>query len=229
MSNVLHLNLLNPHERKSSSPVRARILLPVGAGICLAFVLLWGTFVGVQYAFVSSQCRAAEDKIASLEPTHTASERIKAQYRLLQASEEQFGYYLNGRCARGELLRQLAYATPEGVTLTALKIPPPPEQNLRPPPGSKQPPLQGPTETSEKVELRLTGLAQTEQDVFQFMNALKGSGFTNLVVIAEHPEKPEDASPRVLAFRQESPFAANGRRDVFFDIVYTLKPRVFVK
>lgn len=228
MSNALHLNLLNPHERKSPSPVRARILLPVGAGICLAFVLAWGVLVGIQYAFVINERGSVRTEIAAIESAHAASEKVKSQFRNLQASEEQFDYYRNGRCTRGELLRRIAYAVPEGVTLTALKIPPPPDQNLRPPPGSKQPPLQGPTETSERVELRLTGLAQAEQDVFQFMNALKDSSFTNHVVIAEHADKPENVSPRVLAFRQESP-AANGRRDMFFDIVYTLKPREFVK
>jgi len=226
---AFHLNLLTPHERKSSSPVRARILLPLIAGIGLAFVVAWGAFVGLQLAYVSSQADGIRSEMDALHGEHAVVAQLKSKFRNLQTELEQYSYYMNGRRPRGELLRRLAYAIPESVTLTALTLPPPPEQNLRPPVGSKQPPLQGPTETSERAQLRLTGVASSEQDVFQLMTALRSGEFTNDVIIVEHPASPADESPRVFAFRQDAATRPDGRQDVFFDIAYTIKPREFVK
>jgi len=225
---AFHLNLLNPHERRSSSPVRAKILLPLIASICLVFMLGWVTFVSIQLAFVKASENAVTEQISELSAEHAVVAALKTRYRNLQAGVEQFAYYGNGRVARGELFKRLATAVPEGITLTSLSMPPPPDQHLRPPIGTQQPPLQGPTETSERAELRLVGLASAEQDVFQLMNALKGEDFTNLVVITERTANPADESPRVHAFRQGSPAAGTGA-GVYFDIAYTLKPREFVK
>jgi len=221
---ALHLNLLTPHERKSASPVRARIILPIIAGICLVFVLGWAVLVGIQLTYASSRSESVEAQITALSGEHALVTALKARYRNQLAEKEQFDYYANGRVTRGELFKRLAYAIPEGITLSALSLPPPADQRLRPPPGSPQQALQGPNETSESVQLRLAGTANAEQDVFQLMNALKGDAFTNLVVIAERPTPPAPESPRVVAFRQVA-----GQQGVYFDLVYELNPRRFVK
>lgn len=230
-ANVLHLNLLNPHERRSSSPVRAKILLPIGAGLCFVFVLIWVLLLTTQVVIANSRLGSVRGTIASLQGDHARFEALRAQFRDLQAEADQYAYYGRGRRRYGELLRLLAYALPDGVTLTALTLPEPKKQDLQPPPGSKAPPLQGPKETDEPAELRLTGLAHSEQDVFQLMRNMRDETFTNWVVITEHSArtKAQDESPRVIDFRQEQPTQPNGRRDVYFDIAYTLKPREFVK
>jgi len=227
---ALHLNLLNATERRSTSPVRARVLLPVIAGFVMLFVLLWGGFVGIQLAVVKSKISSVRSAIDREASKTAESQALKAKPATLQADSDQYDFYLHGRQKRGELLKRLAYAIPESVTLTALVIPPPPEQVLKRPLGSKLPPLQWPTQTVERVELRLTGLAEREQDVFKLMQELEGNAFTGLVSIVKHQsdvKKGQQESPRVLAFRQEAPTA--GHRGVFFDIVYDINPREFVK
>jgi len=226
MSRALHLNLLNPYERKSSSPVRAHIILPAVTGICLGFIVLWVLLDFVQLAILAIANGRVTDEIDTLSTRHSIVSSVKSRYRDLQAEVSQFSYFANGRVPRSELIAHLAYAIPEGITLTSLSIPTPPDQKLRPPPGSKEPPLQGPKETFERTELRIAGNASTEQDVFQLLNALKGDAFTNLLVIVERPKPPQRESPRVVSFRQNSFGKTDG---VFFDLIYDLKPREFAK
>jgi len=226
---ALHLNLLNPAERRSAAPVRAHVMLPVCAGLVTAFVLLWGGFVGIQLALVNVRIARTHAVLDAQAAQIAECDALKARLAVLQAEADQFAAYVHGRRTRGELLKQLAFAVPDGITLTSLALPPPPEQGLTPPPGSRLPALQGPTQTVERAELRLTGLARGEQEVFRLMRELEGPSFTGLVSIVKHPTGTAEESPRVLAFRQEAPQTPSGRRDVFFDIVYDLAPREFVK
>jgi len=195
----------------------------------MLFVLLWGGFVGVELAIANYKVDKVKAAIAQKSGLASLSDAWLDKLKTAQAEAEQYDYYLHGRKARGELLKQIAFAIPEGISLTALQIPQPPGQELRRPLGSRLPPLQGPTQAVECVELRLTGLAQREQDVFQMMRAFEESALTGMVAIVKTPASGQRESPRVLAFRQEAPQPGTGRRDVFFDIVYDLKPREFVK
>jgi len=210
---ALHLNLLNPMERRSASPVRAKFILPVVAGLVMLFVLVWGGFVGIQLVIATSKVDSIRSAIVREANRTAETEALKAKSANLQAEIDQYAFYLNGREKRGELLKRLAFAIPDGITLTSLAIPPSPEQ--------------GATQAVERIELRLIGLAGREQDVFKLMQALEGNAFTGLVSIVKHPDVGQLESPRVLAFRQEAP--TDGHRNVFFDIIYDLKPREFVK
>jgi len=113
---ALHLNLLTPHERKSASPVRARIILPIIAGICLVFVLGWAVLVGIQLTYASSRSESVEAQITALSGEHALVTALKARYRNQLAEKEQFDYYANGRVTRGELFKRLAYAIHAGET-----------------------------------------------------------------------------------------------------------------
>jgi len=225
---ALHLNLLNPQERHSSSPVRAKMLLPIIGGSLLAFVLIHAVILGIEYAIVSSRVSSLRASIAAITAENNEISALKATYRNLQAEADQFDFYVHARCARGDLLRRLAFAIPDGISLAELSIPAPPDQQLRPPLGAATPPLQGPTQTVERVELRLKGLAKSEQDVFKLMGTLRDKEFKDLVMISEKNGDPENESPRVLSFKQESKLNG-GQRGVYFDIVYLIKPREFVK
>jgi len=226
---ALHLNLLHPSEQHSMSPVRLRVLLPVIAGSVAFFVLLWGAFVGIELAMIKSKVAAINSAIGQKSGEAALSGAWVDKLKNATAEADQYAFYLHGRQTRSELLKRIAFAIPEGVTLSTLQLPPPPEQELRRPLGSKLPALQGPTQTVECVELRLSGLAQSEQDVFQMMRAFESDAFTGLVSVVKHQIAGQKESPRVLAFRQEAPQLGTGRRDVFFDIVYDITPREFVK
>jgi len=226
---AFHLNLLNPSERCQVSPVRAHLILTVITNCVMGLVLLWGGFIGIQLAIVRMKISSTREAIAKHASKTAEGETLKSKLQDLQAEGDQYAFYCNGRQPRGELLKQLAFAVPDGIVLTSLTIPPPPAQTLTRPPGSKLPPLQGPTQSVEHVELRLTGLALRENDVFQLMRTLEGNAFTSEVCVAKGTSPGGRESQRVLDFRQEAPQAGNGRRNVFFDIVYDLKPREFVK
>jgi len=225
---TFHLNLLNQADQKAPKDERKRIFSMIVASFVLLAICVWCGFIAIQYSITNGRLKELNAKIGDLAKEEAECEALKAKLTDQQSESDQQDYYLHGRQVRGELLKKLAYAMPEGVTLSAMAIPEPPDQGLRRPPGSILPPRQGPTGTTERVELRLTGLATREQDVFQLMQALEGESFTGLVVIVKSPEPNEQTSPRVLAFRQEAP-AETGRRNVFFDLVYDLNPREFVK
>jgi len=228
MSQALHLNLLNPLERKSSSPIRGKFMLAFATGLVFSVILLWALVLAVLLTIASCRVSSVEADIRVRQHQSKENDALKAKLVNSQAEIDQFDYYVNGRRTRGNLLRLIALAVPEGVSLTLMEIPEPGDQHLQPRPGVKAAPLQGPTETTERVELRLAGFAKSEKDVFHFMDTLKGSAFTNDLLIAENPSNVEDKSPRVLAFRQE--MAPSGERHgVFFDVIYLIKPREFAK
>lgn len=226
---ALHLNLLNPEVEETSSPndARTRVLLCVLAGFAALFMLLWAAFVSIQLAIIKGKISHVKSAVAREANQAAESTALKAKLVDLQAETEQYAYYAHSRQRRGDLFKRLAYAVPEGVTLSALVLPSPEGLAIRSRPGaaSALPPTQ--PSAVEPAELRLTGLAIREQDVFQMMQALEGNAFTGLVSIVRHPVTGEKESPRVLAFRQEAPTSA--RRGVFFDIVYDLTQREFVK
>jgi len=224
---ALNLNLLLPSEMKSAAPVRVKVMLPIAAGLVGGFVLLWGTFVGVQYLVLRGRIAAVQSEISSYNQQIAENEAQMQKFRDLQAEASQFAYYLNGRNRLGPLFEEMADAIPEGITLMRLEVPPQPPQELRLPTAMQTVALQGPTGGTERVELRLVGVARSENDVFEMMENLKRESLTGLVSVVERPRPGERESPRVLAFRQES--GAGDRRDVFFDLVYDLKPREFRK
>jgi len=229
-ANALHLNLLTEQDRLPPPSIQAKALLPVLSGAVLVGMIVWGVVVAVQLTSTESAVKRLRRNIAAHTAQNAESESVKAKCDDLQAEAEQFSYYVNGRRTRGDLLRKLASVIPTGITLNGLSIPPPPPQELRPPPGVPLPPLQGTTQKVERVELRLTGLAKSDADVLRLMDNLKESAFTNDIVIVEEAADESNKSPRVLAFRQESSQQGEDRRqDVFFDIVYELKPREFAK
>jgi len=224
---ALHLNLFNPAEQRATENTRKRVLFVFLAGLVLLVVGVWAVLVGVQLSACKGKIVDARTAIARLAKDSAESERLRSKFGDLQSEAEQYDFYCHGRQDRGELLKRLAFAVPETVSLTALTIPPPPKQVLRRPPGSKLPPPQGPTQTVERVELRLTGQAVREDDVFKLMRALEGNAFTGLVSIVKQPGVGERESPRVLSFKQDAP--VSGHRGVVFDIVYDIKPREFVR
>ena len=108
-SSSLHLNLLKPGEQLSSSPVRLRIMLPVGALLACAGLLVWWGILFTNLMMAKTQTSAIEDE-----------------------------YYKAGVRSVGEPLAQLAEVVPLRVQLRELSFTPPRPQVLLPP-GAKVP------------------------------------------------------------------------------------------
>ncbi len=196
----LHLNLLHASERKSSSPVRLRVMLPVFAALaCVGCLVWWGILAG-QLMLVRAQSNTLRQDLAAKKAEHGGILSQKADERNLQAELGQLKMYENGRRTYGGLFDRLAGVMPEGMQLMALEIPEPPVQNLLPPgakPGPKVKPLLGPTNTVEDVTLRITGRAENEKPVEAMMEALSSPTFADSLIAAQ---KEKDAD--VGAFRQ---------------------------
>ncbi len=227
----LHLNLLRDSERLSSSPVRVRVMLPILAALaCVGCLVWWGVLAG-QLMILRSQSSSLQSDLNAKKAEHADILRQMSAARDMQAELDQLTMYANGRKTYGELFRQFAEVVPEGVQLMSLDIPEPPVQQLLPPgakPGPKVRPLLGPTGTVERVALRIMGRTPRETPVEDLMKSLSGPAFTNSLIIAKGVP-PDQQSPRVRSFQQDSSPDARGARLLSFDIEYRCTERRFEK
>ena len=221
---AMHLNLLQESERLSSSPVRAKVLLPIISGLCLAAVLLWWVFLWLQLGLISTEAEELRASVTANQSAYAEVCKLKDEMGAKDAELGQFTGYVRGRRVWGEALAALAAALPEGIQLTALEIPEPPPQNLLPPPGIKLPPLLGPTNALEQVTLRIAGRTAREETLLKFLGAVKGEpSFTNVLVFAEGDAQ----SPRMRQFGQDATTDAEGNRAIVFDVEYRTPGRNF--
>ena len=217
-TSALHLNLLKEQEKLSSSPVRLRVMLPVGALLaCVGIAVWWGTLV-TQLMLAESQSAAIEDTLKAKGEAHAAIIRQMDLIRELRLQSEQLACYSNGIRRIARPLARLAEVMPLKVQLTELSVPPPPPMNLNPPKGKKGPPAWGPTGTVERARLLLAGRTTKETPVIGLMEALEDDEFRPLVT----PVK------KVKSFRQD---ASDGqkRKLLAFEIEYVMPERRFEK
>ena len=223
----LHLNLLREAERVSSSPIRFRVMLPVLALLACVGGVIWWTMLATQLLVMKAQVTALQGELSDNEKRHESILRQQSEARDKQATLDQLEMYSAARSVYGGALARLAEVVPQDVQLTRIEIPEPPPQNLLPPNG-KGAPAWGPTDTVERVTLRLMGRTTKDTPVVAFMNALEGADFADTLVIAK--DAPEqDVSPRVRSFRQDGAAGADGSRLLVFDVEYRCMPRRFEK
>ena len=227
----LHLNLLHASERQSSSPVRLRVMLPILALLgCAGCLVWWGVLAG-QLMLVKTQSASLRQDLAAKKAEHGGILRQMAAERETRSELDQLTMYAHGRRTYGGLFKQLANVVPENLQLLSLEIPEPPAQNLLPPgakPGPKVKPLLGPTGTVEAVSLRILGRTVKETPVEVMMKALEGVAFTNELLIVKGVP-PEQASPRIRSFHQDTSSSGEGARLLAFDIEYRCAERRFEK
>ena len=214
-----HLNLLKETEKVSSSPVRLRVMLPVGALLaCLAMLVWWGmTFT--QLLVARTQSATIEETLKTRGAAHAAIIQKMELIRELRLEAEQLAGYSNAVRHVGEPLARLAEAMPLKVQLTELNIPAPAPMNLNPPKGKKGPPLWGPTGTVERATLLLAGRTTKETPVISLMEAMTDPAFRQLVT----PVK------KVKSFRQDASDGAKARKLLAFEIEYEMPERRFVR
>ena len=225
----LHLNLLRDTEMMSSSPVRLRVMLPILALLLCVGCAIWWAILFMQLMLLNGQLATVRADLDGKKSAHSAILGEMAKVRDLQAELDQLVAYQHGRRVYGPLLAQLAEAMPTNVQLTAITIPEPPPQMLSNPKNPRQPPLLGPTNTTESVSLRLTGRTEKSAPVTVLMDTLAGDTFKDWLVI-DKTEVAAMQSPRVHSFRQEARVSEEtGHRLLAFDVEYRCQERRFEK
>ncbi len=214
-SSSLHLNLLKPNERLSSSPVRLRVMLPVGTLLACIGLLVWWGVVFTQLMMVKTQSNAIQEELDAKSKEHAEVIKQRDLARELKLQLEQLEYYKAGVRSIANPLAKLAEVVPLRVQLRELSVRPPAPQVLLPP--NVKIPLFGPTENVETQKLAIAGLTTKETPVVSLMESL-GSGFETLVT---HDRK-------INSFRQDNA-EAEGRKLLSFEVEYTMPERRFAK
>lgn len=217
-TSAFHLNLLAEGERLSSSPVRLRVMLPIGALLaCAAMFVWWGTLF-TQKLLASAQAESIRETLQSRGEDHAAVIREMELVRELRLQTEQLASYSNGVRHLAAPLARLAEVMPLKVQLTELIISRPPPLNLTPPKGKKGPPLWGPTGNTEQATLILSGRTTKETPVISLLEALEEPAFRSLIT----------TSKKIKSFRQDTSANA-GRNLLAFEIEYKMPERRFAK
>lgn len=214
-SSSVHLNLLRSGEVMSSSPVRLRIMLPVGALLACAGLLVWWGVLAAQLVLAKTQAQTVEEDLAAKNKAHAEAIRQRDLARELKLQLEQLDYYRGGVRAVGAPLAKLAEVVPLRVQLKELSVSQLRAQNLKPP-GAKVP-LLGPVENVETQKLVVAGLTTKETPVVSLMESLE-DGFEALVT----------SERKINSFKQDTA-EADGRRLLSFEIEYTMPERRFAK
>lgn len=210
-----HLNLLRTNEVLSSSPVRLRIMLPVGALLACAGLLVWWGILFTQIFIVKTQAHSIEEDLAAKNSAHSEAIQKRDLARELKLQLEQLEYYRSGVRSIGAPLAKFAEVVPLRVQLREMSITPPRPQVLLPP-GAKVP-LFGPTENVETQKLVIAGLTTKETPVVSLMESLE-SGFETLVT----------SERKINSFKQDSA-EMDGRKLLSFEVEYTMPVRRFAK
>ena len=91
-----HLNLLRQNEVLSSSPVRLRIMLPVGATLACAGLLVWWGVLFTQIILAKTQAQGIEDDLTAKNSAHAEAIQKRDLARELKLQLEQLEYYKSG-------------------------------------------------------------------------------------------------------------------------------------
>ena len=210
-----HLNLLRTNEVLSSSPVRLRIMLPVGALLACAGLLVWWGILFTQTFIAKTQAHSIEEDLAAKNSAHSEAIQKRDLARELKLQLEQLEYYRSGVRSIGAPLAKFAEVVPLRVQLKEMSITPPRPQVLLPP-GAKVP-LFGPTENVETQKLVIAGLTTKETPVVSLMESLE-SGFETLVT----------SERKINSFKQDNA-EMDGRKLLSFEVEYTMPGRRFAK
>ena len=224
----LHLNLLRPDEKASSSPVRLRVMLPIlSLLLCAACAIWWGGLF-MQGLILNGKVASARADLESKKTAHAAILAQMTDMRERQSQLDQLDAYKRGCHKYGGLLAKLAEVIPEEVQLTALTIPEPPPQMLSDPKNPKRPPLLGPTNTTESVQFRVSGRTAATASVTSLMEAIESDAFGKWIVVDKNKNAAARKKKRIH-IRQESRAGEDGVRMLAFDVEFRCKGRRFEK
>ncbi len=224
----LHLNLLRPDEKASSSPVRLRVMLPILSLLFCAACAIWWGVLFMQGLILNGKVASARADLESKKTAHAAILAQMTDMRERQSQLDQLDAYKRGCHKYGGLLAKLAEVIPEEVQLTALTIPEPPPQMLSDPKNPKRPPLLGPTNTIESVQFRVSGRTAATASVTSLMEAIESDAFGKWIVVDKNKNAAARKKKRIH-IRQESRAGEDGVRMLAFDVEFRCKGRRFEK
>ena len=210
-----HLNLLKGNEVLSSSPVRLRVMIPLGVLLACIGLLVWWGILFTQLFLAKAQIRDIEADLAAKNSAHAEAIQKRELSRELKLQLEQLEYYKSGVRAIGEPLAKFAEVVPLRVQLKEMTITMPRPQNLLPP-GAKAP-LFGPTDNVETQKLVIAGLTTKETPVISLMESLE-NGFETLVT----------SERKINSFKQDNA-EVDGKKHLSFEVEYTMPGRRFAK
>lgn len=215
-SSAYNLNLLHESERRSSSPVRMRVMLPLLLMLAaVALTVDWGVSV-TRKLLLDSKTQALQETIAARRREHAETLRQRAELTELELELSQLAAYSNGVRRVGKPLAQLAEKLPVNVQLCEIAVSALPPQNLQPP-KPRLPPLLGPRENCETQRVSFVGRAVSEKPLQDMLASLQDAAF------ADFP----GTGQRINSVRQEANAGADGRRLLSFEVEWTLPPRRF--
>ena len=216
-SSSLHLNLLKDTERLSSSPVRLRVMLPVGALFVCIGLTLWWAILFTQLLMVRTEAQSIDETLKAKSKAHAEAITRQDLVREMRQQLEQLTFYKNGVRAIGKPLAKLAEIMPLKIQMTELSFQSPP---LDPPPkpGQKVIPF-APLTNVETQRLVIAGRTTKETPVMALMESLDTPDFNHLVT----------KDKRVKSFRQDAAAGKNGQRLLSFEVEYTMPERRFAK
>lgn len=227
-SSNLHLNLLRPDEKASSSPVRLRVMLPILALLLCAACAIWWGVLFMQGLILNGKVASVRTDLEGKKTAHAAILAQMTDMRERQSQLDQLEAYKRGCRKYGGLLAKLAEVIPEEVQLTALTIPEPAPQMLSDPKNPKRPPLLGPTNTTESVQFRISGRTAATAAVTSLMEAIESDAFGEWIVVDKNKNAAARKKKRIHV-RQESRAGEDGVRMLAFDIEFRCKERRFEK
>ena len=187
MSRTIHVNLIKDEERRSSMPVRTRVMVPIAASLVFLMVLTWYGLLFFKNIGIKENLRDIVAKLEDLKTGNAEVEQLMAREAEAKAEIAQIECYRSGRLLFGETLAHLAGIVSDKTQLTALTIPPPStaaDDKLKARPGVKVRPQ---TNSTEKVYLNLKGLVDSADTAAVLRKAIQSNDFTNLVKRAEIP------------------------------------------
>ena len=187
MSRTIHVNLIKDEERRSSMPVRTRVMVPIVACLVFLMLLTWYGLLFFKNATIKEGVGDIVAKLGDLKSGNAEVEQLIAREADAKAEIAQIESYRSGRLLFGGTLAQLAQIVSEKTQLTSLTITPPgtaQSDKLKARPGVKPRPE---TNSTEKVYLNIKGLVDSADTVAVLRKAIQSNDFTNLVKSAEIP------------------------------------------
>ena len=225
----LHLNLLRPDEKASSSPIRLRVMMPLLALLLCAACLVWWGILFMQGLLLNSKVASARSDLEGKKTAHAAILSQMTDMRERQSQLDQLDAYKRGCRKYGGLLAKLAEVIPAEVQLTALTIPEPAPQMLSDPKNPKKPPLLAPTNTVENMQFRVSGRTAAMASVTKLMEAIENEAFAKWIVVDRNKKNAAARKKKRIHIRQETRADDDGVRMLSFDIEFRCKERRFEK
>ena len=178
----LHINLLRDDERRSANPFRARVMVPMFAGLAALAVLVWSGLAFLANAALRRGNERAREQIEEQASTVRRHAEISARKAALESEGEQLDRFLRGRVRFSDALAALAESLPEDAALTRL--------DLAYPVGPA--PLRAPAKGEAKAPppaaaLRVFGVTTRPEDVETLVAALRSGPATNSLEEVEVP------------------------------------------